>query len=149
MSKCTAVGGCFCKGFRGVVRGIGHSKSPLGQLVFCSQYLRKSYTPHGFSFFRSKNAFQKRVPKTRSKNTFPRFSTLLRPISRHSSNRNTCNSGRAGHTPYAASHQLSLGISTHSPRRTRVFGQSAGCEHLPDPRTKPSRRSRQRRQLQA
>ena len=39
-----------------------NSKSPLGELVSCSENLRKSYTPHGFSFLRSKNAFQKRVP---------------------------------------------------------------------------------------
>ena len=54
-----------------------------------------------------------------------------------------------GHTPYAASHQLSIGISTHSPRRSRVFGQSAVCGHLSDARTNPSRSSRQWRQLQA
>ena len=42
-----------------------------------------------------------------------------------------------GHTPFAAFHQFSLGIATHLPRCSRVFCQSAGCGHLPDPRTNP------------
>ena len=117
--------------------------NPITELVFCWQNPKNSSTKHGFSFLRSMEHV------LHPKNTFQRFSTLLRQISRHSSNRKTCNSGRAWTPPYAASHQLSFGMSTHSPRRSRGFGQSTGCGHLPDPRTNPSRRSQQRRQLQA
>ena len=66
-------------------------------------------------------------PKTRSSDFRRRCDQYLatRPTETHAT------SPLPGHTPYAASHQLSLGISTHSPRRSQpCFCQSARCGHL-------------------